>query len=251
MAMTASRRARPKGDTGPHLRAPRFMSPHNEASQPRNLLTASEQAALTARASLVIYPARTSIYAAGDDAQYLYIIDQGLVRISVALSNGERQILGFMWPGDILGLAEEGRYANSADCLTRTALYRISLADLRRLLVDEPLLQLQFLTKAAHELRRAQRLIIVLGRLDNAKRLAAFLLDCRQHLADSDDKPDQMHLPMTRFDIADYLGMSPESVARAFTVLEQRGLVRRVTARTLGILGADKLRRFSQMVLET
>ena len=75
-----------------------------------------------------------------------------------------------MWPGDLFGIAEDGRYVNSAESLTTAAIFRFPLERLRHLLLSEPLLQLHMLTKVAHELRNAQRQIIVLGQFNNVKR---------------------------------------------------------------------------------
>jgi CRP-like cAMP-binding protein len=151
-----------------------------------------------------------------------------------------------MWPGDLFGLAEEGRYVNSAESLTPAAIFRFPLERLRGLLLSEPLLQLHLLTKAANELRNAQRQMIVLGQFDNARRLASFLLDCRQHVAVFDSRTRLLRLPMSRFDIADYLGTSPESVARAFAKLERGRLLRRQSPRSVELLDPDGLARFAR-----
>ena len=166
------------------------------------------------------------------------------MRITRHLPDGNRQVLGFMWPGDLFGLAEEGRYVNRAESLTPATIFRFLLEPLRGLLLREPLLQLHLLTKVAHELRNAQRQIIVLGQLHNVKRLASFLLDCRQHVGIFDLQARMLHLPMSRFDIADYLGTSPESVARALAILERNGFVRRASPRSVELLDPDGMARF-------
>jgi CRP-like cAMP-binding protein len=166
------------------------------------------------------------------------------VRLSEHLPNGDRQVLSFMWPGDLFGIAEDGRYVNSAESLTTAAIFRFPLERLRHLLLSEPLLRLHMLTKVAHELRKAQRQIIVLGQFNNAKRLASFLLDCRQHLDLFESRTRRLLLPMSRFDIADYLGTSPESIARAFATLERGGFLRRTSPRSVVLADPDRLARF-------
>ncbi len=210
-----------------------------------NLLSPAQQAELVKIATVLSYQAGgVVIFTYGEDAHFTYLIDEGVVRISRDLPDGTRQVFGFMWPGDMLGLMEAGRYVNSAETLTPATLFRFPLDRLRELLLHEPLLQLHILTKAAHELRKAQRQLIVLGQLTNVRRLASFLLDCRQHVTFFDSAARQLHLPMSRFDIADYLGTSPESVARAFAVLERRTFVRRLSPRTIELIDADGLARF-------
>ena len=148
-----------------------------------------------------------------------------------------------MWPGDLLGLVETGRYINSAETITPATFFRFTLDQLQSLLLSEPLLQLHLLIKAAHELRNAQRQVIVLGQMSNIRRLASFLLDCRQHLELFDSKTQMLRLPMSRFDIADYLGTSPESLARTFARLEREGFVQRASPRSVRLCDADALAR--------
>jgi len=231
-------------------RQPKIIASEFCATEPRrpvlgNLLSPAEQAELAEIATVLTYQAGGAvIFTEGEDAHFIHLIDEGVVRISRDLPDGTRQVLGFMWPGDMLGLMEAGRYVNSAETLTPATLFRLPLDRLQRLLLRKPLLQLHILKKAAHELRKAQRQLIVLGQLNNRRRLASFILDCRQHVAFFDSAARQLRLPMSRFDIADYLGISPESVARAFAALEQYGFVRRSSPRTIELVDADGLARF-------
>lgn len=244
MVRRSRARIEPKGRR-PRIIAREFCAADQTRPLLDNLLSPAEQAELAGIATVLTYQtAGAVIFSQGEDAHFLYLIDEGVIRVSRHLSDGGRQVLGFMWPGDLLGLVEGGNYVNSAESLTPATLFRFPLERLRKLLLSEPLLQLHMLAKAAHELRNAQRQIIVLGQLRNAKRLASFLLDCRQHVAFFESKTQQLRLPMSRFDIADYLGTSPESVARAFTKLEQAGFVRRNSPRSLEFLNADALARF-------
>jgi CRP-like cAMP-binding protein len=243
MAHNSVARGAPKG------RHPKIIARGFCASTERrplsNLLSRTEQTELAKIATLLEYQAGgVAIFSEGEDAHFLYALDEGVVRISRHLSNGARQVLSFMWPGDLLGLAEEGHYVNSAESLTPATIFRFPLERLRHLLLSRPQLQMGLLTKAAYELRNAQRQIILLGQLDNSRRLASFLLDCRQHEAFFESTTRTVHLPMSRFDIADYLGTSPESVARAFTKLEREGLLRRTSPRSVELLDPDRLARF-------
>ncbi|HUC16884.1 MAG TPA: helix-turn-helix domain-containing protein [Acetobacteraceae bacterium] len=79
--------------------------------------------------------------------------------------------------------------------------------------------------------------------MSNIRRLASFLLDCRQHLELFDSKTQMLRLPMSRFDIADYLGTSPESLARTFARLEREGFVQRASPRSVRLCDADALAR--------
>jgi len=244
MARSSIRREDLRGRR-PKILARAFCATRQEHPSLDNLLSPLEQRELTKIATLLEYQTSgVAIFAEGEDAHFLYLISDGIVRLSRHLPNGARQVLGFMWPGDLFGLAEEGRYINSAECLTPTTLFRFPLERLQTLLLSEPLLQLHLLAKAAHELRNAQHQLIVLGRFKSSRRLASLLLDTCHHEAFFDSQTRILHLPMSRFDMADYLGTAPESIARAFIELERAGFVRRVSPRSVELLDGNGLARF-------
>lgn len=237
-------------DSKPTRRAPpplniraRSFSRRDGAPAPvPGLLSRPEQAQLMSIASLVEYPTPGStIFTEGEEVRFLFVVVQGVVRVTHHLESGDRQILSFMWPGDVCGLAELGRYANSAETLTPAALYRMPLEPLHRALVRHPRLQLHLLAKAAHELRAAQRQIILLGRKGIECRLAAFLLDLCQQFHFFNPQSGELRLPMTRFDIADYLSTKAETVTRAFTRLEEQGVLTRLSPKHLRIVNQARL----------
>lgn len=245
MALDAAARKRSEGRQ-PKVIAREFCATDDQRRSPLgNILSPAEQADLARIATVLAYrTGGVAILSEGEDAHFLYLIDDGIVRLSRHLPDGTRPILGFMWPGDLFGLAEQGHYVNTAASLTAATIFRFPLERLQRLLQREPLLQLRLLTKAAHQLRQAQRQIIVLGQFHNARRLASFLLDCRHHPEVFDSRRRVLRLPMTRFDIADYLGTSAESVARAFANLERSGFLRRTSPRSVELLDPDAMGRF-------
>jgi CRP-like cAMP-binding protein len=114
---------------------------------------------------------------------------------------------------------------------------------MRKLMAREPALQLNLLNKIAFDLREAQRRIMVLGQQNTYQRLASLLLDFAEHPAFYNKTHAEVALPLSRFDIADYLGTAPETVARGFLRLEREGLVRRKTTREIQIRDMDGLRR--------
>src|SRR4051812_38750554 len=122
-----------------------------------NLLSAEQSASLAQIATVCEYrhPA-TIIYSEGEDAHFLYAVAKGCIRLSRSSAAGERQILAFMWPGDLVGLAEDGRYVNTAETVGAAILFRFPMADLESRMAHDPKLDLLLLIKAAHELRQAQ-----------------------------------------------------------------------------------------------
>lgn len=211
------------------------------------ILSRIEQTDLIKIATAIPYPkGGITVFTEGEEIHYLYVVAQGALRISRHLEGGRRQVLAFMWPGDVCGLAEQGHHINSAETLTPALLYRIPIDHLRRLLSHQPRLQLHLLAKAAHELRAAQRQIILLGQPDMTSRVAAFILDLCQQFHYFDARSADLRLPMTRFDIADYLGTTPETVTRAFTRLEEGGVILRLSPKHLQIRSMPKLMALSR-----
>jgi CRP-like cAMP-binding protein len=117
--------------------------------------------------------------------------------------------------------------------------YRFPVRRLEQFLLKSPRIQNGFFIKAVHDLRSAQRQLVIVGRLSILKRLAVFLLDCAAHKQYFDSRSHTLTIPMKREEIADYLGTSTESVIRALAQLEELELVRRLTSRTLELHPAE------------
>jgi len=212
---------------------PNWQPDHGEEG-PYLPLSATDKAELGGLAEIIEFKtAGSEILAHGEKANFLYLLADGVVKADRTLHNGERQILAFYWPGDLLGLAENGVYVNSAQAVTQCTVYRFPIQAFEKFMLENPRIQRKFLVKAVHDLRNAQRQLIMMGRFNVIKRLAAFLIDCSAHEHYFNFDQRVLNLPMTRYDIADYVGTSAESVTRAFSQLDAKGLLHRLTPRTL------------------
>jgi CRP-like cAMP-binding protein len=208
-------------------------SPLKERASFVTLFTPAEQQALLTAARLVPFAAEATLFAETDVARYVYLLESGLLRASSSLADGHRQILAFLWPGDMFGLSENRRYVNSVEAITPAAAYRVSVDTMGEMVRADAALMSNLAIRAAHEFRMTQRHILCLGQLDIPRRIARFLLDCTAHGALYDSGTATLSLPMKRKDIADYIGASVEAVARNFTKLEHDGLIRRRSSRVL------------------
>lgn len=186
--------------------------------------------------------AKLPVFNQGDQARFCYVLVDGIVQVSRVLPDGERHVVAFHWPGDLFGMEENGLFINQAETLIPCTIYQISAEALHEFLLSDSGIQQKLLVQAVHRLRAAQRQVIVVGRLDTHRALAAFLLDCTVHEKYFDNSRSVLTLPMSRADIADYLGTAAESVTRALGRLEIEGLVRRQTARRL-VLDIPAIRR--------
>jgi CRP-like cAMP-binding protein len=226
------------------LRATRSQPGEHGEEAPHLALTASERAELARVAQIIDFQTIGSeITSQGNDAAFVYLLADGVVRIQHTLHGGERQILAFHWPGDLFGLADHGKYVNTGETITSSRIYRFPMRKLERFLLKNPTIQEAFLVKAVYDLRVTQRQLIVMGRFNTPRRVAVFLVDCSAHERYFDKNKQLLTLPMSRYDIADYLGTSAETVTRALARLEGEGMLHRVTARGLK-LELDKLRAF-------
>jgi len=185
----------------------------------------------------------TTIFSPGAAAQFLYFIDEGIVRISRFAENGHRQVLGFQMAGDLIGLSENGQYANCAVTLRSVRVHRVSWSQMHGLMVAEPKLLLALFNKVVHDWLQAQSLIMVLGQQNTHQRLASCLVNLLRVPQFFDAQSARLRLPVNRFELADYLGVASRSAERAFARLEKLGLVRRITPRVIEILNIDGLER--------
>jgi CRP/FNR family transcriptional regulator, anaerobic regulatory protein len=215
-------------------------------SNPVRLLSKAQRQQVAAIATRLRLRPRTVIYREGTPARWVFIIASGVVKSFRDLPSGKRRIAAFLFPEDIFGLAENGHYLNTAQVVTDVRLYRLPLDDLARLFVRDGELQLQFLCKVTHALRQAQRQKIVLTRRDATGRVAMFLSMLEGRAADG-GVTSAISVPMSRSDMANYLGLSLETVSRATASLTRRHTIAFVDRHTVRVV--DRV-RFDRLVAD-
>jgi CRP-like cAMP-binding protein len=231
----------------PEIRARPFNRIADRPSRIDNLLSSKEQDELQSIATVLDFRrGGLSIFSEGEDAHFIYAIDEGVVRIGRHAENGHRQILAFMVGGDLFGLPQDGIYVNTAETVSPTRLYRFPWQRMCQIMLREPQLQLNMLIRVAYDLRQAQRQTMILGQQNTHQRLAFLLLDFLQHPEFFDEKRGRLKLPISRFDLADYLGIARETVVRALTKLESQGLIRRIDSESIQILDVEGLRNLQR-----
>lgn len=184
------------------------------------------------------------LYDAGGPAEHVFIVGEGVVKAVRDLPSSRQQITAFLFPGDICGLAENGRFVAGAQAVVPCVVYRLAYSALEDLLRTDPDLQLQFLCKVTHELRESQRQTLMLSRRDAAGRVAMFVLMLARRLGD-DGRPGDIPVPMSRTDIASYLGLSLEAVVRACRVLEHHGVLSFPSRHTVQVVNPGRLRQLA------
>jgi CRP/FNR family transcriptional regulator, anaerobic regulatory protein len=180
-----------------------------------------------------------TLFSEGDETNCVYEIARGMVRLYKLLPDGRRQITGFLSAGHLLGLAPEGACIYAAEAITEVTLCRYARAAFERLIDEVPGFARRLLAVASHELRAAQEQMLLLGRKTATEKVASFLLlIAREQDGNGSEKVD---VPMSRNDIADYLGLTIETVSRTLTKLKQDGLIALPTPTHIEIRDRDQL----------
>jgi CRP/FNR family transcriptional regulator, anaerobic regulatory protein len=161
----------------------------------------------------------------GEAANCFFIVTAGTAKLFKLLPDGRRQITGFVGPGQFLGLAVSDTYALSAEAIDHVRYCRFQRAALRAVLDDFPQMEKRLLEAASNELVAAQEQMLLLGRKKARERLASFLLAQSRQGMPRGHSRQRFSLPMTRIDIADYLGLTIETVSRTFTPLRAERLI--------------------------
>ena len=169
------------------------------------------------------------LFQEGDAAEHVYTVTAGQVSLARSLPDGRRQIVDFAGPGDFLGLSlgqeEPAAHRLSAEALTQSRVCKLPRAAFNRFMQDEPALGRRALEFAARRIRASQEQQLSLGRKTAAERVASFLLDMAERNQARGGGASPLSLPMTRADIADHLGLTLETVSRAFSRLRKLGLI--------------------------
>ncbi len=182
----------------------------------------------------------------GDPAAHVFNITEGAVMLSKGLVDGRRQVLGFLFKGDFLGLTLTEAYGFSAQALTPAKACRFPRAPFQRLLRETPRLEEELLARASDELINAQVHLTLLGRKTATERVATFLGFMADRTATLGGQPDTAHLPMTRADIADYLGLTTETVSRVMSALSRQGTIGQAGRGLVRILNPQQLQALAE-----
>lgn len=182
-------------------------------------LAPDELALLDSMAHQSSFAAKETIFSQGEAAQSVYNITDGMVRLYKLLPDGRRQIVGFAMPGDFLGLAMRDAFGFSADAVTPVTACSFSRAAYSALIDTKPHLLRRLHDYATHELTLAQEQMMLLGRRTAEERIVCFLLAMKERWSRVGRDSVTIALPMSRQDMADFLGLTIETVSRTLTRL--------------------------------
>ncbi|MEX1152424.1 helix-turn-helix domain-containing protein [Parvibaculum sp.] len=220
-----------RGNTSQHLES----LGHDEAT------ARSDISSLQGVGAALKFSRNETIFNDGDCAMFSYRVASGAVRLCKLFSDGRRQIADFCLPNDYFGFAWTDEYALTAEAVSDVVLVRYPRKQIERLEQVSSSLR-EHLTALLHRnLSSAQDHILMLGRQTVRERVASFLLLMLKRQGYEGSNGDRLDLPMGRQDIADYLGLTIETVCRALSDLKRAGIIVAPTTREIVVENAAVL----------
>lgn len=198
----------------------------------------------------VVFPAGEVLFREGDPVNEVFCLIEGNVVVTRFGENGGRQILAFLFPGDFLGMTFTPQHNTGAEAMTSGAMWSLPRAKLQQMLTTHAALGAAFAEMSSRILNNVLDLVFTLGRKNSKARVASFLLHLqrRQELLGLDI--ERVHVPMTRQDIADFLGLTMETVSRSFSQLKAVGAIKAEAHGDVLISDARALRSAAELAPE-
>lgn len=204
-----------------------------------NHLESEQMHEITAVAQSISYKRGEIIYRAGDQADTLHIVRKGKIKIYRLSETGKEQLVRILNQGDFTGelaLFKKDFHESFAEAMEETVVCMIKQSDLHELLLKYPSISLKILTEFSRRLEQSEKQTTRFATEKVETRLAHFLADCL-----SDAQSNELTLPMSRKDLASYLGTSPETISRKLSELEIQGYIKQKTHKKIEIVDLDGL----------
>ncbi len=167
------------------------------------------------------------LFREGDEFQYLYAVYSGAVKTHKTTLHGERQIIDFYLPGDIVGLdaITDEQYTCEAEALNTTSMCVIDYKEFLDVSIRHEGLYKGFLKRLSAQIRREEDTVVSLGSRDAYQRIARLIAKLSRYYADNGYSATDFTLPMSRTDIANHLGLAVETVSRQLGQLREQGVI--------------------------
>lgn len=161
----------------------------------------------------------------GDSASHFYEVLDGFLCVYKLLPDGRRHIISFAFPGDLIALGAETRHRFSAEAIEKAQVRCIAKSNLSQTISRDPDLAQKVIGYATNELAEARDQLLTVSRRSAMERVGSFLMALSRRNAKRNEDPTTLSLPMTRLDIADYLGLTLETVSRTISKLKAMGII--------------------------
>lgn len=193
------------------------------------------------------YSRGKAVFEQGDDFQSCFAVRSGAIKTYVITESGDEQVTGFFLPGELVGLDSLSgeRYACTARALERTSVCELPMNHLEELTQKLPGLQHHFFQLMSQEIQNGHHLSLLLSKHTAEERIATLLLSLSRRFGRRKLSTTQFSLPMSRIDIANYLGLAVETVSRVFTRFQNQRLLK-VQGRDIELLDLGALQAVTQ-----
>lgn len=182
-----------------------------------------------------------TLFDEGEEAKYIYNVTEGALKLYKLLPDGRRQVTGFLFAGDFVGLADSAEYICSAESVGGVKLCQFPRGKLEAFIRTYPKMEARLLGMARNELAEAQEQMLLLGRKTAKERIASFLLMLSQRAQRRGQPGNPVDIPMNRNDIGDFLGLTTETVSRTLTRLKGSGIITTDADRRITITDVEAL----------
>lgn len=207
-----------------------------------NHLDADSQSKIGSKAHTKNLTRNEYLYQAGEEDDSLYIVHQGQIRITHLSESGKEQLIRLLNPGDFTGewtiFSEDTYHEHYAQATRNTNVCVISRNDLQDLLNEYPEISMKILTAMSNRLQQSQKQTASVAIEQVVSRIIYYLEDLAG--VDTEDETT-VELPMSRKDLASYLGTTPETLSRKFTELEEKGLIDQLPKNSIHIPSVEEL----------
>jgi CRP/FNR family transcriptional regulator, anaerobic regulatory protein len=180
------------------------------------------------------------IYHAGDESDSLYIVNKGRIRIYRLAESGKEQLVRILNSGDYTGelaLFKQSLHESYAEAIVATNICVIKRDDLQELLIKYPTIAMKLLSEFSNRLEQSEKQTTRFSTETVEKRIALFLAES----IDPDEDAEELTLPMSKKDLASYLGTTPETISRKLAELEEKGLIKQKPHKRIEVLDLDAL----------
>jgi CRP/FNR family transcriptional regulator, anaerobic regulatory protein len=180
------------------------------------------------------------LYHAGDNSNSLYIVNKGRIRIYRLSESGKEQLVRILNPGEYTGelaLFKESVHESYAEAMLHTSICMIKREDLQELIEKHPTIALKLLSEFSNRLEESEKQATRFSTETVETRIAIFLLES----LDPDSQSNMITLPMSKKDLASYLGTTPETISRKLAEFEEKGLIKQNPQRKIELLDVDGL----------
>ena len=204
-----------------------------------------EREKLSQHARLRVLSKQQNLFMQHSPSDRLFNIASGVGTVEKISSNGKRQILAFIFPGDFVGLSHSSHYEYGVKSISAMTAYEFKRNTLLALSEELPTLKTNIRDIRSLVLALTLEQVYLLGQLKANERVCFMLKQLLQRIPGA--RPDRIELPMTRVDIADYLGLTVETVSRSMSQLKRDGVISTISPNAVKILKMDAVEELADI----